>query len=180
MSAVSMNVTPRSSARRIVAIDSSQSGRPYASLIPMQPRPWAETVSSPSETRRMSVPACRGFGRENAAAVVADLGVEQLQAFLLLEQGLADALAVLPQQVNPFLLVRARAHQLRVAQHVPHRHAGGPQPAYQQQPVQVGVAEAPAPVRGARDAVEQADPLVPAERVLRQAALLRGLPGRPA
>src|ERR1017187_2977943 len=50
-----MNVTPRSSARWIVAIDSSQSAWPYHSLMPMQPRPWAGTVSPLSETSRMSV-----------------------------------------------------------------------------------------------------------------------------
>ena len=36
----------------MVAIDSSQSAAPYHSLMPMQPRPCAETVSPPSETLR--------------------------------------------------------------------------------------------------------------------------------
>src|SRR3984957_11142487 len=53
MSAVSMNVTPRSSARLMVAIDSSQSVGPYHSLIPMQPSPCADTVRSPSLVVRM-------------------------------------------------------------------------------------------------------------------------------
>jgi hypothetical protein len=36
----------------MVAIDSSQSVAPYHSLMPMQPRPCAETVRPPSETLR--------------------------------------------------------------------------------------------------------------------------------
>ena len=119
-------------------------------------------------------------GRRQAAAVVADLEVEQFQALLLLEQGLADPFAVPPQQVHPLGLARSGSHELGVVEHVPHRHAGGPQLAQQQQPVQVGVAETPPPVGGALDAVEQADPLVPAQRVLGHPALLGGLPGGPA
>src|SRR3984885_15138192 len=176
MSAVSRNVTPRSSARWMVAIDSSQSGRPYHSLIPMQPRPCAETVRSPSETLCTSVPSVR-FGRRQAAAVVADLEVEQFQALLLFEQGLADPFAVPPQQVHTLGLARSGPHELGVVEHVPHWHAGGPQLAQQQQPVEVGVAETPPPVGGALDAVEQADPLIPAQRVLGHSALLGGLPG---
>ena len=37
----------------MVAIDSSQSVAPYHSLIPMQPRPWADTVNWPSVVVRM-------------------------------------------------------------------------------------------------------------------------------
>ncbi len=39
----------------MVAIDSSQSVAPYHSLIPMQPRPWADTVNWPSVVVRMSL-----------------------------------------------------------------------------------------------------------------------------
>src|SRR5882724_9920714 len=102
MSAVSMNVTPRSRARPMVAIDSSQSVAPYHSLIPMQPRPWADTVSWPSLVVRMCVPCSssdggwlrrgvvRGAVRPGggyAVRVVADLRVEQLQALPLAGEG---------------------------------------------------------------------------------------------
>src|SRR5215472_5150802 len=174
-----MNVTPRSNARWIVAIDSSQSAWPYHSLMPMQPRPWAETASSPIETLRTSVPSLLP-ARFDAAAVVTDLGVEQLQAFLLFEQGLTDPFAMPPQERDPLGLAGSRPHELGVAEHVAHGHAGRAEPAQQQEPVQVGVAEAPAPVRGTADAVQQADPLVPAERVLGQPALLGRFPGSPA
>src|SRR5580700_1335240 len=98
MSAVSMKVTPRSRARPMVAIDSSQSVAPYHSLIPMQPRPWADTVRSPSLVVRMCVRApCLGF---QAASVVGDLRVEQLQAIAL---------------------AGARPDQPGVTLHVPHR-----------------------------------------------------------
>ena len=91
-----MNVTPRSSARWIVAIDSSQSAAPYHSLIPMQPRPWAETVKSPSATSRMSASLLR---RTHSAAVDPYLGVEQLQALLPLGDRVQDELAVTSEQV---------------------------------------------------------------------------------
>src|SRR5947209_1633127 len=98
MSAVSMNVTPRSRARWMVAIDSSQSVAPYHSLIPMQPRPGLDTVSEPSVVVRISMPCsssdggclrrgvvrcdvlpCGGY----AVRVVVDLRVEQLEALPL-------------------------------------------------------------------------------------------------
>src|ERR1051325_6411725 len=121
MSAVSMNATPRSRARWMVAIDSSQSVAPYHSLIPMQPRPWADTVNWPSVVVRMllvlllegllsaSVLECVGARREGQAVrVVVDLRVEQLQAFTLAREGPADLLAVLFQQLDAFGLTRAR------------------------------------------------------------------------
>src|SRR6266567_4780447 len=172
MSAVSMNVTPRSSARRIVAIDSSQSAAPYHSLIPMQPRPWAETVKSPSATSRMSVSLLR---RAHAAAVQTDLVVEQLQALLPPGDRLQDELAVTSEQVEPLGLAGPRPDQLRVALHVVHRHAGGAQLAQHQQPFHVAVAEPAPPVRAAFNSIEQADPLVPSQRVLAEATLLGGL-----
>src|SRR5690348_14279389 len=85
MSAVSRNVTPSSSAVRIVAMDSSQSVAPYHSLIPMQPRPWAETVRSPSLVVRIPLPflgvLCARFA--NLARVGVDLRVEDLEGFPL-------------------------------------------------------------------------------------------------
>src|SRR5579863_6402632 len=66
MSAVSMNVTPRSSARLMVAMDSSQSVGPYHSLIPMQPSPWADTVRSPSLVVRMCCGAPFALGGTEA------------------------------------------------------------------------------------------------------------------
>src|ERR1700680_2016827 len=154
MSAVSMSVTPRSSARWIVAVDSSQSAWPYHSLMPMQPRPCADTVSSPSETLCTLVLPISVWLRHavvwprHAAAVDPDLGIEQLQALLLFEQGGTDAFAVGLQQFQPLLLARSRAHQAGVAEHVAHGHAGRAELAQQQQPVEVSIAEAPAPVRG--------------------------------
>src|ERR1700748_3067731 len=91
MSAVSINVTPSSSAVRIVAMDSSQSVAPYHSLIPMQPRPWAETVRSPSLVVRIRLPllgvlcahrfACPRVA--DLARVGVDLRVEQLEGLPL-------------------------------------------------------------------------------------------------
>src|ERR1700722_19771120 len=125
MSAVSMNVTPSSSARPLVAIDSSQSVAPYHSLIPMQPRPWADTVSSPSLVvcMRLLAPlkfAC--FQRRQTASVVADLGVEQLQAVTLRGQGPAHLFAIPFQKLDPLRLAGARPDQLVVPLHVPHLH----------------------------------------------------------
>src|SRR6201989_1217479 len=81
-------VTPASSAVRIVAMDSSQSVAPYHSLIPMQPRPWAETVRSPSLVVRIRLPLLRvlcvlGARFANLARVGVDLRVEQLEGFPL-------------------------------------------------------------------------------------------------
>src|SRR6266567_3479689 len=176
MSAVSMNVTPRSSARRIVAIDSSQSAAPYHSLIPMQPRPWAETVKSPSATSRMSVSLLR---RTHSAAVDPYLVVEQLQALLPLGDRLQDELAVTSEQVEPLGLSGSRTDQLGVALHVAYRHAGSAQLAQHQQPVHVAVAEPAPPVRAALNPIEQADPLVPPQCVLAEAALLGCFPRGP-
>src|ERR1035438_313602 len=184
MSAVSMNVTPRSSARWMVAIEESQSVAPYHSLIPMQPRPCADTVSSPSLVVRMCLLAPLKFAcwrRGQAAAVVADLRVEQLEALPLSGQRPAHLLAVLFQQLEAFGLARARPDQLGVPLHVPHRHPGGAQLGQQRQPVQVALAEPPPAVPAPRDGPEQADPLVPAQGVLGQATLFRGFadaPGR--
>jgi hypothetical protein len=97
---------------------------------------------------------------------VTDLRVEQLQALPLGGEGTADLFAVPLEQLNPFRFARARPDQLGVALHVPHRHPGGAQLGQRRQPVQVAVA-VPAPaVAAALDGAEQADPLVPAQRVL--------------
>ena len=55
MSAVSMKVTPISSARWIVAIDSASSVSPYHADIPMHPSPTAET-SRPWPSIRVCMP----------------------------------------------------------------------------------------------------------------------------
>src|SRR5512142_2216983 len=192
MSAVSMNVTPRSRARWMVAIDSSQSVAPYHSLIPMQPRPCADTVSWPSLVVRMCVPCSSSDGgwlrREAlfggyAVLVVVDLRVEQLQALPLAGEGPAHLLTVLFQQLDAFRLARARPDQLGVPLHVTDRHPGRAQLGDQRQPLQVALAEPAAAVAAPLDAREQADPLVPAQRVLGKAALGGGLadaPGRHA
>src|SRR5690242_1820830 len=186
MSAVSMNVTPRSRARWMVAIDSSQSVAPYHSLIPMQPRPCADTVSWPSLVVRMlalvplSELASLGRGDE-AVRVVVDLGVEQLQALPLAGEGPAHLLTVLLQQLKAFRLTRARPDQLGVPLHVTDRHTGRAQPGDQRQPVQVALAEPAAAVAAPFDVRQQADPLVPAQRVLGKTALGGGFadaPGR--
>src|SRR5262249_29388101 len=140
------------------------------------PATWPPSGSSTASSLRTSVPPLRF----DAAAVVTDLGVEQFQAFLLFEQGLTNPFAMAAQERDPLGLAGSRPHELGVAEHVAHGYAGRAEPAQQQEPVQVRVAEAPAPVRGAADAVQQADPLVPAERVLRQPALLGRLPDGPA
>src|ERR1039457_4939384 len=139
-----MKVTPRSIARWMVAIDSSQSASPYHSLMPMQPRPCAETVRPPSETLRTLILSCPWSGRADAALVRSDLVVEQFQALLLLAQGLANMLAVGFQQRHPLLLPCPRPDQPGVAEHVAHRHPGGAEPAQQQDPVQIGIAVAAA------------------------------------
>src|SRR6516164_1616527 len=131
MSAVSMNVTPRSRARPMVAIDSSQSVAPYHSLIPIQPRPWADTVRSPSLAVRMCLLLLLAwlawFRLGQAALVAADLRLEQLQGLALAGQSPPHLLAVPFQQVKAFGMSRTRPDQLGVALHVPHRHAGGAQ-----------------------------------------------------
>src|SRR5690242_3948851 len=210
MSAVSMNVTPRSRARWMVAIDSSQSVAPYHSLMPMQPRPWADTVSGPSLVLRMCVPCSssdgswlrrggleRGvvkhgvlkhgallgalLGGGHAVRVVVDLRVKQLQALPLAGEGPAHLLAVLLQQLDAFRLARARPDQLGVPLHVTDRHPGRAQLGDQRQPLQVALAEPAAPVAAPFDVRQQADPLVPAQRVLGKTALGGGFadaPGR--
>src|SRR3984957_14083007 len=154
MSAVSMNVTPRSRARPMVAIDSSQSVAPYHSLMPMQPRPWADTVSSPSLVVRMCLLAPLKFAcfqRRQAASVVGDLGVEQLQAVPLRGQGPPYLFAMPFQQLDALRLAGARPDQLGVPLPVPHRHPRGAQLDQQRQPVQVGVAVPPAAVTASLD-----------------------------
>ena len=121
----------------------------------------------------------RGFGQ--AARVVADLRVEQLQALPLAGEGPAHLLAVPLQQLDAFRLAGARPDQLGVPLHVPHRHPGRAQLGQQRQPVQVAVAEPAAAVPAPLDGPEQADPLVPAQGVLGKTALGGGLadaPGR--
>src|SRR6185437_2673927 len=171
MSAVSMNVTPRSRARWMVAIDSSQSVAPYHSLIPMQPRPWADTVNWPSVVVRMSL----------VLLLESLLSASVLDCVGARREGPADLLAVLFQQLDAFGLTRARPDQLGVPLHVPDRHPGRAQLGQQGQPLQVALAEAAAAVPAALDLREQADPLVPAQRVLGKTALGGGLadaPGR--
>src|SRR6266704_2644 len=97
MSAVSMNVTPRSRARWMVAIDSSQSVAPYHSLIPMQPRPWADTVNWPSVVVR----AAQTVGGN------ADRPVGQSATLTLASDGQARHLAVISEQIGASGITRA-------------------------------------------------------------------------
>src|SRR3984957_18868444 len=76
MSAVSMNVTPRSGARLMVAIDSSQSVGPYHSLIPMQPSPCADTVRSPSLVVRMLMVIRKAYELERTPTQMLDQPVK--------------------------------------------------------------------------------------------------------
>src|SRR5215470_9440286 len=113
MSAVSRNVTPRSRARWMVAIDSSQSVAPYHSLIPMQPRPCADTVSWPRLVVRMCVPYSLSDGRcvgrfGHPSLVAADLRVEQLQRFPLPGQGPPHLPAVPLEQFEALGVADAR------------------------------------------------------------------------
>jgi hypothetical protein len=118
--------------------------------------------------------------RADAALVETDLAVEQPKAFLPLCQVRRDELAVLLQQIQPLLLAGAGPDQPGVALHVTDVHPGGPQLAQQHQPVEIAVAEPPPPVAPPLDVAEQANPLIPAQRVLRKPGLLRGLPNGPA
>src|SRR5665647_1926017 len=74
-----MNVTPSSMARWMVVIDSSQSACPYDWLMPIHPRPCAETSRPLVLPRVMRFMCSAPFCRE-AASVDRDLGVEQLRA----------------------------------------------------------------------------------------------------
>src|SRR4051812_13824570 len=56
----------------MVAIDSSQSDLPYHSLMPMQPRPWAETVNSPSATVGIVMTSTLGTGSKRPRPGVDD------------------------------------------------------------------------------------------------------------
>src|SRR3984957_8987480 len=96
----------------MVAMDSSQSAAPYHSLIPMQPRPWAETVRSPSLVVRISAllvteSASPGPRFADPARVGVDLRVEQLEAFPLGCQRPAHFVAVPPQKFEPLGLAGA-------------------------------------------------------------------------
>src|SRR6266700_6261389 len=116
-----------------------------------------------------------------AVRVVVNLRVEQLQALPLAGEGPAHLLTVLFEQLDAFGLTRARPDQLGVPLHVPDRHPGRAQLGQQGQPLQVALAEPAAAVPTPLDAPEQADPLVPAQRVLGKTALGGGLadaPGR--
>src|ERR1700728_4275679 len=166
MSAVSINVTPSSRARLMVATDSSQSVAPYHSLIPMQPRPWADTLSSPSLTVRMCWFLLPLLLAGLAARVGGDLRVEQLQAFPLGGEGAPHLVAVVLEQLEAFGLACARPDQLGVPLHVADRHPGGAQLDQQRQPFEVVLAVAAASVAAALHAAEQPDALVPAQRVL--------------
>src|SRR6266581_1483130 len=96
MSAVSMNITPRSRARPMVAIDSSQSVAPYHSLMPMQPRPWADTASWPSLVVRMCVPCSSSDGGwlRRGAGLCDDLRGDVLRDDVLLGDGHAVRVVV--------------------------------------------------------------------------------------
>src|SRR5271154_756333 len=103
----------------MVATDSSQSAAPYHSLIPMQPRPWAETVRPPSFVVRISALLVTGSASSgprfaDPARVEVDLRVEQLEAFPLGCQCPAPFLAVTPEKVEPLGLAGAGPNQLRV------------------------------------------------------------------
>src|SRR5258705_6448517 len=91
MSAVSISVMPRSSARWIVRVDSSSSVSPYQADIPMQPRPSAPT-SSPCPSFRVSMP------RRYPQA-----GVLRLLAILAPDHGCPAAknIQVAPRQTPP-------------------------------------------------------------------------------
>src|ERR1700692_3663885 len=111
-------------------MDSSQSAAPYHSLIPMQPRPWAETVRSPSLVVRISAllvliaeSALPGPCFADPARVGVNLRVEQLEAFPLGCQRSAHLLAVTPEELKALGLAGAGPHQLRVALHVTDGHA---------------------------------------------------------
>src|ERR1700722_18556838 len=167
----------------MVAIDSSQSAAPYHSLIPMQPRPWAETVRSPSLVVRISALLVLALGRRFAdpARVGVDLRVEQLEAFSLGCQRSAHLLAVTPQELEALGLAAAGPHQPRVALHVADGHAGLAKLGDEGEPAQIRVAEPASSVGVSCHRSEQADALVPAQRVLGQPAFLGRLadaPGR--
>src|SRR3954462_12154859 len=137
-SAVSRKSQPSSSARWMVAIDSSSSGTPYAQLIPMQPRPIAEVVSPcrprflfsmpprlPLEARSKSSPQ---EGRAPAAEKVvqhvldrlADLGGQVEDGHGIL--GLGGVVLVRADRVaegdHP---LRRQRHQAQQAEHRPRR-----------------------------------------------------------
>src|SRR5665647_1588657 len=73
MSAVSSRLIPRSSARWIVATDSSSSISPYQADIPMQPRPCAETTSPcPSVRVFMGPTVAKGASSNTCTVQIAD------------------------------------------------------------------------------------------------------------
>src|SRR3954447_13780141 len=148
--------------------------------MPMHPSPWAETVSPP---RVVSLICVLLRCRTQHPAIGPDLGVEHVQALLLLDESGPDAVSMLGEQVEPLLLTAAGPDEFGVALHVLDAHPGRPQPGDQDDPVEVPGTEAAPAVRAALDAVEEADALVPAQRVLAEAALaghLSGAPGRRA
>src|SRR6202451_2490075 len=165
----------------MVAIDSSQSAAPYHALIPRQPRPWAETVRSPSLVVRISALLVLALGRRFAdpARVGVDLRVEQLEAFPLGCQRSPNLLAVMPQELEALGLAAAGPHQLRVALHVTDGHAGLAKPDDEAEPVQVRVAEPAPPVGVPGHRPEQPDAFVPAQRVLGEPAFLGRLADAP-
>src|ERR1700691_1794376 len=119
-----MNVSPSSSAVWIVAMDWSQSAAPYHSLIPMQPRPWAETARSPSLVVRIpvllaSVPV-PAFA--DTARIGVNLRVEQLEAFPLGRDRPAYSLPVTPEELKALSFARPGPHQLRGLAGAPSRH----------------------------------------------------------
>ena len=68
--AVSQNVTPSSSARRSVAIDVAASASPYDWLIPMQPRPWADTERPCDPSVRVSMSPKVGNGVRSRSSAI--------------------------------------------------------------------------------------------------------------
>ena len=88
-------------------------------------------------------------------------------------------LAVTLEQFQALVLASAGPHQLRVPLHVTDRHAGLAELGDEGEPVKVRVSEPAVSVAAPGDRADEADALVPAQRVRRQAALLRGLPDAP-
>src|ERR671918_1924779 len=182
MSAVSSSVTPRSSARWMVAVASAWSGVPYAKLMPMQPRPWAEVVSP--ERPRARVGKVMGLlvsadGGERSgtahAAVGGDLEVDRVDGRLQLAEPDLHLIAVALEQREPLgLVARPLVDQPKVGLDVADGHGREPQPGDEHHPGQLGLG-VPTPAGVVAGNVEQPDALVVAQRVGGDAGPLGGL-----
>src|SRR5262245_10196594 len=139
----------------------------------MQPRPWAETVSSPSATVRMPAPhlppGCNSRSCYRAAGGTPGAPGWPARPPSGACEAAPDAAVRLRRTGRA---PRSTAYRAR--------SSGSTQLADEQEPVQVGIAEPPPAVRAPFDGPHQPDPLVPTQRVLRETALLRGLPRGPA